>query len=210
MASRTKQPTHVLAILKLPEAKTPQVVIMARHIHESMSQNPWFPTPRPPLAKVLAAIEALAEAQVTSLTRARGTAEARDARRADLVSLLQQLQSHVQGIADRNPEQALSIIQGAGMFVKRQRATVPRVFAALPWRNQGSVKIVAPRVGNRPSYEWQISFDGARTWTALPVTNTSTMYHHGLTLLTKVWFRYRVTVKNVTGDWSEPLEYSVR
>lgn len=80
------------------------LVIKTRLIVEKISSNPWFPQPFPPLAKVDAAAQTLHEAQTATLMRTKGLATKRNAARAVLVNLLEQLKKYVEGIANENLE----------------------------------------------------------------------------------------------------------
>ena len=130
---------------------------MARAIVRAMTGNPWFPSPVPPLLAVEAAIEALAVAQTATRTRTLGAVALRDEKRLALITLLQQLGVHVQARADADVENAASIIEGAGMSVKRRSVPAARVFAAKRGKVSGSVTLVAPKAGNRAGYEWAYS-----------------------------------------------------
>ncbi len=99
----------------------------------------------------------------------------------------------------------MSIIESAGMSVKGRRLPAGRVFAAKRGRVSRSIILVAPKAGNRPSYDWAYSLDGGETWILLPGTNSATTTVPGLTPGAKVLFRYRVCVKDVWSDWSQPV-----
>jgi len=205
MGTSTKSPYRTVAILKLPKNHTPQFVTYALHIVRSMTNNVWFPAPVPSLAKVQAAIDDLANAQTLKLTRAVGTADARNDRRRDLKSLLELLGTYVQSVADAHPENAASIIESAGLSVKGRRGPGGRAFGAKRGPVSGSMILVAPRAAQRASYEWAYSLDGGATWILLPGTNTATTPVTGLPRGAKVLFRYRSCVKNVWSDWSDPV-----
>ena len=163
----------------------------------------------PSLARVSAAIDALAAAQTATRTRAAGTVAVRDEKRLALVSLLQHLCNCVQTAADASPENAASIIESAGMAVKRDRTQRARVFTAKPGRVSGSVDLEAPRAGHRAAYEWAYSEDAGVTWVMLPVTVQARTTVSGLRPGSRVWFRYRAVTKAGTGDWSEVVEIMV-
>ena len=209
MSSSSKTTWRPLAILKLPEYEVPRFITYARSIVRAMTNNPSFPSPVPPLATIEAAIDALAEAETARLARTAGTVPVRNAKRKQVKQLLEQLCSYVQVTADAT-EQPLSIIESAGMSVKRKGGPPPPVFGAKPGQNSGSVILVAPKAGNRAAYEWQMSTDGGKTWVTLEVTVKATTTVHGLTPGSTVSFRYRTVTKNGTGDWSEPVSIIVQ
>jgi hypothetical protein len=209
MSTTTKPVSRTLAVLKLPEYEVPLLVTAARAIVRAMTGNPRFPSPDPQLATVEAAIEALAAAETAAHTRMQGTVAVRDQKRQALVVLLQQLRDYVQATADADVEHAVSIIESAGMAVKKPRMLPARVFSAKPGPVSGSVKLLAPQAGNRAGYEWAYSTDGKRTWVSLPFTVQASTTVSGLQPGTTVPFRYRAVTKDGTGDWSEPVSIIV-
>jgi hypothetical protein len=205
MATSTKPRYRVLAVLKLPRNNVPPQITYASRIVTSMTDNAWFPSPVPPLATVSAAIDALAEAQTATLSKTVGTADTRDDRRRDMIQRLELLKAYVQGIADANPDSAVSIIESAGMAVKGRRGPGGRVFGAKRGLVSGSMSLTASKAGERASYEWAYSLDGAVTWILLPGTNSASTTVTGLKPGAKLLFRYRVCVKDVWSDWSDPI-----
>lgn len=198
-----------LALLKLPEYEVPRLVTMAQAMVLAMTGNPQFASPQPPLATVQAAIDALHAAETATLTRLVGSVAVRDEKRRALVSLLQQLQSYVQATADANLEQAASIIENAGMSVKKPHVQPPRVFAAKQGRVSGEVKLLAPKAGKYAGYEWAYSTDDKETWVAAPYTVRASTTIAGFTPGTTVFFRYRAVTKAGVGDWSDPVSMIV-
>jgi hypothetical protein len=206
MGASASQPHRMIAVLKLPKNNVPQIVTSVMHVVDSMTDNPWFPSPRPPLATVQAAVDALAKAQAATLSRTVGTIATRDARRLDLRSELDLLTAYVQAVADANPDQAASIIESAGMSVKRRSGPPGRVFAARRGPRADSIVLVAPKAGNRASYEWAYRVDADDSdWTLWATTNSATTTVTGLKPGARMLFRYRASVKNVWSDWSNPI-----
>jgi hypothetical protein len=197
---------RVIALLKLPKHQTPLLITRASSIVSSMTGNAFFPAPEPSLATVTAAIEALTVAETATLSRAKGTVEVRNEKRVVLVSLLEALCGHVQKIADGDPEQAGSIIETAGMFVKRARTVYARVFRARPGLS-GQVLLEVPSTG--VSYEWQYSLDGGVTWLDLPPTKQAHTTVKGLKPGMTVFFRYRAVTKEGPTDWSQRISIIV-
>ena len=62
---------------------------------------------------------------------------------------------------------------------------------------------VARRAG--AFFEWGMSVDGGKTWTAAAATNSAKTQVSGLTAATTVSFRYRTTFKNVVSEWSQAI-----
>lgn len=202
-SSKNKVPV-VKVVLRLPRYQVPLVVTRARLIFTRMTGNPWFPQAGPLLAELGPAIDALHEAQVTTLTGVVGGVSARNKKRRDLVSVLERLAMHVEIIANANLENAFAIVESAAMFVKNTRGRSPVVYHAEPTGRRGEVRVVAPSAGDRAGYEFQYSLDGGATWLPFdpPFSNQATVTLSGLTPGSIVHFRYRVTIKGVTGKWS--------
>src|SRR5579859_8183867 len=117
MSKSAKSPRVILAILKLPEEDVPGFLVRAQAICNAMDGNPWFPDPDPPLAVIRDSIAVLRTAETTMLSQ-RSVRADRNEKRNELNRLLKQECSYVQRVADANPELSVSIIEGAGMFVK--------------------------------------------------------------------------------------------
>ena len=205
----TKQASRPLVSLRLPRA-IPALISTAKQMVQSMTSNPSFPNPSPPIATVTAAISALESAQSAAQARTHGAVTLRDEKRTALVSLLEQLKTYVQTAADGNLEAAASIIESAGVNVRRATARAKRVFSAKQGTPSGTVKVVTQSAGPRTSYEWQYSVDGGKTWTAMPSTIQASTTLAGMTPGTAVMFRYRVVTKAGEGSWAQPTSITVQ
>jgi hypothetical protein len=197
-----------LVVLALPR-RINALITYADNVVTRMTGNAYFPSPSPALAKVSAAIADLQNAETATLARTKGAAATRNAKRAVLVGLLQQLRSYVQGIVDGNEENAPAIIQSSGMAVKKAATRKPRVFAALAGASPGTVKLVAPSAGSRASYAWQYSTDG-KTWIDLAMTLQARATLTGQTPGTVLQLRYRWVTKTGEAAWSTPVTFTVK
>jgi hypothetical protein len=197
-----------LAVLALPK-RINVLITYADNVVARMMGNAYFPSPSPALATVSAAITDLQNAETAALARTKGAAAIRNAKRATLISLLQQLRTYVQTVVDGNEENAPAMIQSAGMAVKKAATRKPRVFAALAGAISGTVKLVAPSAGHRVSYAWQYSTDG-KTWIDLAMTVQARATLSGQTPGTVLQFRYRTASKTGETDWSSPVTYTVK
>jgi hypothetical protein len=194
-----------VATLNLPRP-TPALITYAQQIVTSMTNNASFPAPTPTLASVLTAINDLHNAEAAALARTKGAASARNDKRTVLVTLLQELKGYVQARADANMENGATIIQSAGLAVKKSPTRAPRVFAVKPGAVSGSAKLVAASAGARSSYEWQYSLDAGKTWVSASATIQAKTVVTGLTPGATVEFRYRaITAKAGEGNWSQTV-----
>jgi hypothetical protein len=195
-----------IATLKLPHP-VGALITYAQGIVTRMTGNPAFATP---LSAVTAATSDLQTAETAALSRLKGAVAIRNEKRAALVALLEQLRSYVQTQADANVENGTSIIEGAGIAVRKAAVRTPRVFDAVAGAVSGSAKLVARSAGARASYEWQYSTDGGKTWLQAPATLQAKTTVVGLTAGATVQFRYRAVTKTGEGDWSQTLVLLVR
>jgi len=209
MTTNIKITHRSLASLKLP-TKVSALITYAQGIVKGMTNNPSFPSPTPTLAQVTTAIDELQAAETAALTRAKGAAAIRNEKHTALVALLQQLRSYIQAAADANVENGASIIQSAGIALKKTPVRPKRVFAAKFGTVSGSVHLVAEAAARRASYEWQYSTDGGKTWVQAPSTLQAKTTVNGLAPSTTVVFRYRAVTKTGEGDWSLPTQIMVK
>jgi hypothetical protein len=191
------------------------LVIYVGLVIEKMTNSPWFPQPFPPLAKVQAAAKALDVAQTNTLTGAKGLADKRNAERATLSNLLEQLRVYVEGIANENLESACAIIESAGMD-----AVMPGYPELAPFRVQlgkapRTVKLACKAGPKGCGYLWQMSTDGGQTWTDLPQTKQASTTVSDLVPGETYWFRHRLLIRaggQTSGhtDWSDKISIVVQ
>jgi hypothetical protein len=198
-----------VATLKLPRS-VPALIALARSMVTSMTSNALFTTPDPTLAAVTAATNELETAQTAAKARTHGAVAARNDKRAVLVTLLEQLKAYIQKTADANLEIAPTVIQSAGIQVRKVPAHAARVFGAKPAAVSGSVILHAVSAARRASYEWQYSTDGGKTWVQAPGTLQTKTTIAGLTPGATVTFRYRALTKTGEGDWSQAASIIVK
>jgi hypothetical protein len=200
----TESMHRTLVVMKRPRV-VPALLTLTRAILSAMANSPHFPSPTPSLAVLAAALAQLGHAQTAVLSRTRGTRETRDEKHAKLVTLLQQLERYVQSVADGNPDAAVSIIESAGMSVKRPAVQAKPPFAVKPGRVSGSVQLTVCSAGDRAAYYWQWSTDGGVEWRDAPATTQAKTAIAGLPVANMCWFRVRVVTKDGEQDWSQPL-----
>jgi len=192
---------HILVALHIPK-KHADFIIFATHIVESITANPYFPTPAPALPTVSAHIQALQSAETTAKSRSLGTTGARNLALQQVVTDIHQLGAYVQTVADSRPSQAGAVITSAGFAVRRGGVHVKADLSAR-MSPGGVVTLRAKAAGKRVAYEWQVSPDGGKTWTALPSTSRADTIVPGLSTGTTYLFRVRPNIGRRTGDWYE-------
>ena len=176
----------------------------------AMTGNKSFPSPSPTLATVTSDSTSLASAQTVALTKAKGAAAERNVKLAVVVVDLRLLAAYVQGVAIGDPVNAISIIESAGMSVKKPRTTTPKQDLALKHGAvSGIVMVKAKAQGPRSSYEWQWSTDG-KTWTSLPTTIQANTSITGLTPGTTIYVRHAVVTKTGVSDFGQVVNMMVQ
>lgn len=86
---------------------------------------------------------------------------------------------------------APSIIESAGLGLRKAPVHAPRVFAAKAGAVSGSAKLIAPTAGARAAYLWQYSSDAGKTWLDVSPTLQAKTTVTGLPSGTTVQFRFR-------------------
>ncbi len=190
--------------LNLPEVVA-LLIVYGRHVVQAMTNNPWFPAPSPSLLTVTSHLDDLESAHALSLSRAKGTAAARDVQRAIVEGDLWALKAYVVTIIALNPGLAAAIIESAGMTPKRYTRYNKPPLVALMGPVPREAVLRAKAVGRGAAYEWQVSSDGGQTWTGIGLTTVAHTTLPGLTIGTTYLFRFRATLKNVTSDWSQSV-----
>ncbi len=200
----TARKNRVLVKLDLP-TNVGALLIYARRIVDAMTDNPWFPNPTPPLAKVTAAIAALSDAETARLSGTRGTATVRNEKQTALEKLLRLLEAHVQGVADDNEEHAPAIIESSAMSIRKESVAQKPPISVKPGKKKGTVVIRVRAAAKDAHYDWQWSADRGTTWNVAPSTKQADTVIEGLPSVVECLFRYRWVTRKTRSDWCEPV-----
>ena len=201
--------SHVIATLNLP-TKVPALIVYVQNIIKGLTGNAAIPNPTPTVAALTTALDELETAETGALARTKGAVTIRNEKRAALLSLLQLLKASVQTTADASAQNGASIIESAGIAVRKTPVRPARVFAAKPAPVTGTAKVIAPSAGPRASYEWEYSIDGGKTWVTLPVTLQAKTSVSGLVPGSTVQFKYRPVTKTGEENWSAQISMLVQ
>jgi hypothetical protein len=194
---------RLIVALNLSE-RINDIINFASAVLNALTSNPSVPSPIPPLAVFEAHVVELRAAQAVTLSRLHGSAAERDVKLGVVLSDLESLRSCVQWAADMSPENAGSIIENAGMSVKRVGYHHKAEIEATQGKVSGSVHVVAQAVRTRSFYDWQLSTDG-QTWETFASTLKANVDIGGLTVGKRYSFRVRRATKAGVGDWSDPV-----
>lgn len=182
-----------------------------RRIVDSVTDNPSFPNPNPPLAMITAAIQASNNA-FNAAQAARQEAKAKTSAQNDaddvVTGLMAQLAAHVESVAGGDETK----IRSAGMDTKAAATTTtsipppPANLSATAGDRDGEIDLFWEAVFGAKSYVIQISPDPitATSWAHASVSPRSSQTIDGLTSGTRYWFR--VAAINAIGQsgWSDP------
>jgi len=212
---------RVRAIFGCSKIETPLVIARATAMFNGMNGDKvtYAGVPQP-LTAFQPMITDVATAQQEVATRVIGAAAVRNAKRDTLWSTMDGYRIFVQMLADKNPSNAVALIQNAGLMVAK---TTGRTHALLTLKNghaSGSVDCIAsirllmaasskPKQGK--TVNWQYTTDGSKTFINLPSTPK------GLTsianLVPATWVGVRVSVTTTTegvGPWSDVITILVK
>jgi hypothetical protein len=203
----TTSRNRAVVVLSL-SASVPTVIIEAKVVTTAMDGNANFPSPNPTIATVIATTQKLYAAETAAADRQVGATGDRDVVLAQLLAQLHQLKAYVQQVADADSENARSIIESAGMKVKKPTSYSKLPFVVKHGAVSGVVEASVKAIGRRAAYWWQWSLD-QQTWTdggqTLQSKTTFTNLQPGKTY----YFRYATLTKDGKGDWSVPVSLIV-
>jgi hypothetical protein len=214
----TTTPTKPRANLGVKKTNIARLLAHSKIIYNAilLALATLFLSPPITMPALLVLIEALDVAEQNAATRTKGLAAVRNGKRDTLWTALMTLRVYVQSIADiALPENAIALIEAAGMVVGRVPIRVKAILAAkLAPAGSGIVHLVANatvlvgKTAKKRMFNWQWSLDG-KSWNSAPSTPFASTLIAGLTLGTTYWFRVSVTIAKTEGEWSQPVTLQV-
>lgn len=184
----------------------------ARQIVASLTGNPDFAAPHPPLTQVAAAADALDEAfsdaqtaKQTVLTKNSILRERGDA----LDGQLRQLASYIESIGGDDESKILSAGVGLKNVVTSSIGTpltAPTGLSATEGDHDGEIDLNWDKVKNAKSYVIERSVDPptATSWVYETTSSKSSTTVIGLASGTRYWFRVAAVVATGQTGWSDP------
>lgn len=204
--------THVPQLKLALEVKILALIAQALRIVAAMTKNvAIFPTPNPTLSAISDAIVALEQAQTLALTRAAGAVTARALKETALRNLLKLLGAYVQSVANNSPSEAANIFAAAGWTEKTIGKHV-KLPLAVTQGAMGTAHLVATAAPKHQKafYGWRYTTDGGKSYVTAPGTNDAKTVITGLPPGVLVGFQYNMTIKNVTGEWSQTVTLTMK
>ena len=185
--------------LRLSKMTVPQKFQFARAVVVAMTGNAHFPTPAPSLVVITSDANNLEAAHTAAASHTKGTAAQTQAMVKVLQLSMQALAHYVENIANADPNNAVSIIESAGMQVKKTNAGKARILNVLA-SAKGQVTLTCP-VTARASYRWDIAMGDPTieaNWKIFVVVKQSKTIQTGLLSATVYHFRqWTVGVKGL-------------
>jgi hypothetical protein len=170
---KPQQAPKPIATLPIPRGVS-NLITLAHTIVNKMTGNPYFPSPSPSMATVLADIVALEGAEAYAQTKAKGAVEARDVKLRALRDRLHYVKANVQATADADPANAEAIITSVSYSVRKAKARTKQDLVVKMGTASGLVKLMAKSAGARAAYDWQWSLDQkVLGWCRSPFRTTS-------------------------------------
>jgi hypothetical protein len=161
-------------------------------------------------------IKAMDAAETTALSKAKGTASARDVTKQTVLDDAHGLQGYVQFLADKlhDTQKAVALIQLSGFDVSLRAVHTKSDFTAQKTKISGQVKLainVKKFTNNekRFSIKWQSSIDGGKTPVDLPITIKGSTLVSNLAVGAWMWFRFLVVLKDGEHAWSNWIKVMV-
>lgn len=184
-------------------------VVRAQQIVASLTNNPTFQTPHPPLAQITALIEAV-QAILVEVQSLRQAARAKTAEQneleATLNKLMGQLAAYIESITGGDEK----LILQAGFNVRGAAAAgnteAPTGLSTTAGDHDGEIDLHWNRVNHARSYIIERSADPMTdtSWTHEKVVTISSTTVSGLTRHGQYWFRVAAIGAGGQSGWSDP------
>jgi hypothetical protein len=221
-APKNAKDKRALAVLNIRNLRTyGRFINKMKFIRQSMKENASS-FPFPPISVADSGtfdndIEAMDAAETSALTKAIGTASARDVEMQTVLDDVHGLQGYVQFLADKlhDTQKAVALIQISGFDVSLREPHSKSDFTAKNTTISGTVKLMinvkkATNGEKRYSVKWESSTDEGKTPVALPTTIKGNTLVPGLTPGTWMWFRFMVVLKDGEHSWSDWIKILVK
>jgi hypothetical protein len=185
-----KTEAHPIAVLRPPRSDD-GFILFALAVCGAFDGNLTFPSPDPTLPVFRDHITQLQDAQVIALSRPRGAASARDAKKKRVWTDLKQLCAYAQKVADAmaSPADARAAITSVFLSIKKTAMYAKPPLAARNTGVSGTVALSARSVGRDVTYYWEHSADGL-VWVRTADTLKGKTKIEGLTPATTYFFRF--------------------
>jgi hypothetical protein len=204
----TPKVKKVRVALKLHQKTDLQLIDFCNHILQTMTGNINFPSPQPTLAAMTTATNALdAAVKIPKPHTPTQTADIQVKRKL-LRDLMTSTGAYVEGVANLDPVNALTILKSSGMTPHADPKPKLNGFRFLPNAIPGQVKLATDRT-NGAMYKWQYTLTPAdeTSWKTQESNVTKTVIP---LLISGARYSFRVAVVlKVAGPWSNVISIIV-
>jgi hypothetical protein len=184
-------------------------VAFALRVGGKCTNNPNLPNVGTLPGEVLDAADAFQQARMDMLTK-KGTADARNAARQDLVEAINHLRDHINTVvAKLDNDKAKAVIESTGFPVKQTSVRVKPPLEVKYGGLAGTALLVAIAAAHSAIYYFEYSSDQVH-WIACPNVLVSQTTVSGLTVGTMYYFRVRAQTRKGLGDYSLIVPYLAR
>ncbi len=197
-----------IVVLGLNRLSVSNLLTFGRSVKAAMTGNANFPTPEPTLTVLNTAINNLSNEKTAPFTPGK-TARVRQYA-IELRQVLTELGYYVESVANVTPSDAVSVIESAGMRVKRSRTTPDNGFRLKTTGSNGEIE-ARTKSANRATFEFQTTVTPADETTYVKVYSgtRASCIARSLDSGKRYYFRVRKTDKDGEGDWSNVLNIIV-
>jgi hypothetical protein len=204
--STVKKVTKWTVVLGLGKLTVSQAIANTKLYIDKMTGNSNFPTPVPLLSVMTTQLNKLDAAYTLAQSKTKGTAAAMRTELKVNNVLLKQLAGYVEAVANSNHDQGVSIIEGAGMNVRKRPVYVPKTFAVVLGKTPGTV-LLSTHAVPKSSYLYEMTTDPtlATGWSTVVINQTVKYTKAGLTSGTRYYFRVSVITKGMQASYSPVL-----
>jgi hypothetical protein len=198
----------IYVVLALP-TRNKDLLAFAKAVQAALTNNPHFPSPNPTLPVLAADIAAFDQAETAAASKGAGVATQRNAKKTKVVQDLRHIRDYVQGVGETLTSDAVSVVESAGLRVRKHTTRKKQAFEIKDGPTSGTVLLVAKAVAPFATYYWQTSLDG-KAWTSCPDTLKATTTVSGLTAGQTYSFRFRTLSRAGASDFSQVVTHLVK
>jgi len=209
--NKIKKALKRVVVLGLKDISVPQLMVNTKHYLQKMRGNAAFASLTAELRVIAAQLAKLETSYAVSQSRQRGTVDQMHTERKTLEVLLKGLGGLVEVIANSDPENALNIIESAGMVARKLPNTVPKQFSVKAGKEPGSV-ILNTKAMKRGTYIYEMTTDpnNPSGWEQIIVDVTVRHSWSGLSSGVRYYFRVAVVAAHVKCVWSPVLNILIQ
>lgn len=170
-----------------------------------------FVTPEPTIPVFRGHLTVLLSTEKDVRDRVRGAVEARRVAAEDVRSDIRTSEHYLRRIGGaKPPAQASALYAKANMKTRKAPASKRLDFDVIDGKVQSGARGRIKAPARKYFVEWRCSADQGKTFPFTGFSQRATFDFTGLAVGVEHWFQQRVTIKGVTGDWSQVFKLTIR